>query len=72
MRMPRKVDAKMVEELAKENGVESHLSALFRWKADINATVWKATDDSITDILKPAITTKPGRPSFKITTKKKD
>lgn len=71
-RMTRKVDAKKVEELAKENGSESHLSALFRWTAAINTTVWKAADVSITDPLKAAITTKPGRPSFKLTTKKKD
>lgn len=71
-RMTRKVDAKKVDEIAKENGTESHLSALFRWTAAINTAVWKATDGSITDPLKAAITTTPGRPSFKLTTKKKD
>ncbi len=69
-RMTRKVDPKKVEQIAKENGTESHLSALFRWKADINTTVWKATDSSITEPLRAAITTKPGRPSFKLTPKK--
>jgi len=71
-RMTRKVDPAKVDEIAKENGLEDHLSALFRWKAEINTAVWKATEGTITDLLKPAITTKPGRPSFKVTVKKKD
>lgn len=71
-RMTRKVDPKKVDEIAKENGTESHLSALFRWTAAINTAVWKATESSITDPLRVAITTKPGRPSFKLTAKKKD
>jgi hypothetical protein len=31
-------------------------------------TAWKAADESITKALAGAITAKPGRPSFKITT----
>lgn len=65
----RKIDAEKLQLLAAENGLSEHLSALFRWKPDINAAAWKAADDSITNPLLDAITTTPGRPSFAITPK---
>lgn len=71
-RLTHKVDSEMIQELAAEAGVAEHLSALFRWKPEINMTAWKAADPSITAALAPAITTKPGRPSFSINTTDKE
>lgn len=68
-RIDRKVDAERVQELAAEHGLTEHLSALFRWKPEINMSAWKAADSSITEPLLGAITSKPGRPSFTITIK---
>lgn len=65
-RIDRKVDGDKVQELAAEHGLTEHLSKLFRWKPEINAAAWKAADQSITNSLSGAITSKPGRPSFKI------
>ena len=66
-RMTRKIDSDKVQEIAAEHGLTEHLSALFRWKPEMNMTVWKSTDSSITEPLLDAITTSPGRPSFSIT-----
>jgi hypothetical protein len=55
--------------LASVSGLSEHLATLFRWKPEINMTLWKAADVSITKSLAGAITSKPGRPSFKITIK---
>lgn len=70
-RIDRKVNADQLQELAAEAGLTDHLSSLFRWKPEVNVSVWKATDESITGALAPAITAKPGRASFSITTKEK-
>ena len=66
-RMNRKVNADKLQELAVANGLEAHLSSLFRWKPEIAAAAWKAADESITKPLLGAITTTPGRPTFTIT-----
>jgi len=68
-RIDRKVDSEKLQMLATESGLNEHLSTLFRWKPEINMTLWKAADESITRHLAGAITAKPGRPSFKITIK---
>ena len=68
-RMNRKVNAEKLQELAAEHGLEEHLSSLFRWKPEIAATIWKATDTSITNHLLGAITTTPGRPTFTVNMK---
>lgn len=68
-RIDRKVDSDKLQELAAEFGLTDHLSSLFRWKPEINMAVWKATDEAITKPLAAAITAKPGRPSFTITSK---
>jgi len=68
-RIDRKVDGDKVQELAAEFGLTDHLSSLFRWKPDLNMAAWKAADESITKPLAAAITAKPGRPSFTITSK---
>lgn len=70
-RIDRKVDSDKLQELAAEHGLTEHLSTLFRWKPEINMTVWKATDEAITKPLAAAITAKPGRASFTITRKEK-
>jgi len=68
-RIDRKIDSVKLQELALEAGLSDHLPNLFRWKPEINMSVWKNTDPSITRPLAGAITAKPGRPSFKITIK---
>ena len=68
-RITRKVDSDRLQELAAEAGLSDHLSSLFRWKPEINLSVWKATDKAITTPLAPAITAEPGRPSFSISIK---
>lgn len=65
-RLDRKVDAEALDAVAKEHGLTSFLPTLFRYKPEINAKEWKATDPKITNVLAQAVTTKPGRPSFKI------
>jgi hypothetical protein len=67
-RINRKVDGDKLQELAAEAGLSDHLARLFRWKPEINARAWEAADESITRPLAGAITAKPGRPSFAITT----
>lgn len=66
-RLSRKVDADKVQELAAEHGLTQHLSSLFRWKPEINATAWKATAPEITVLLADAVTVTASRPSFSIT-----
>ncbi len=68
-RIDRKVNSEKLQELAAEAGLMDHLSSLFRWKPELNVGVWKDTDPSITSVLAPAITAKPGRASFTITPK---
>ena len=58
--------ADKVQELAAEHGLTDHLSTLFRWKPELNMAIWKSSNESITRALAPAITAKPGRPSFTI------
>ena len=65
-RMNRKIDADKLQEVARDAGMESVLSTLFRWKPEINMATWKNTDPSITTVLAKAITVEPGRPSFTI------
>jgi len=66
-RISRTVDSELLQEIAAENGLTDHLSTLFRWRPELNMKVWKNTDDSITQPLLGAITSKPSRPSFSIT-----
>lgn len=68
-RFAQKVDSDLVQEIAAEHGLENHLPSLFRWKAEINASNWKAASPQITDVLARAVTTTPSRPSFAITQK---
>lgn len=70
-RIDRKVDSDKLQELAAEHGLSEHLSSLFRWKPDLNMAAWKAADESITKPLAAAITAKPSRASFTITSKEK-
>jgi len=71
-RIDRKVDADKIQELAAQHGLESHLSTLCRWKPELNLSVWKNTSPQITSLLAPAITAKPGRPSFSIAQNKEE
>ena len=71
-RLTRTVDADLLQEVAAEHGLSDHLSALFRWKPELNLRAWEAASPAITGPLAVAITTKPGRPSFSITTNPKE
>lgn len=71
-RLIKKVDPDELQRLAAENGLIDHLSALFRWKAEVNAEAWGNAAPAITQPLTGAITTTPGRPSFAITITKKE
>jgi len=66
-RLDRKVNSEKLQDLAAEYGLTEHLSSLFRWKPEINASAWKSADPRITEPLLEAITTTNGRPSFTIT-----
>lgn len=68
-RHDRKVDRAKLMEVAAANGLDDHLSSLFRWKPEINKIAWDDVGDNVRAILSDAITTKAGRPSFKITRK---
>jgi hypothetical protein len=68
-RINRTVNADKLLLIAAEEGLDEHLSTIFRWKPEINMAIWKATEESITKPLSGAITAKPGRPSFTITRK---
>lgn len=62
----RKVDDKILSSIADEYGLQDYLPKLFRWKPEVNLKTWKETDADITSKLAMAITTTPGRVSFKI------
>ena len=62
----RKVDGKKLSAIADEFGLQDYLPTLFRWKPEIDMKAWKDTEPSITDKLAQAVTTTPGRVSFKI------
>lgn len=66
-RLDRKVNSDKLQDLAAEHGLTQHLSSLFRWKPEVNASAWKSADPLITAPLQDAITTTNGRPSFTIT-----
>jgi hypothetical protein len=66
-RLDRKVNSDKLQDLAAEFGLTEHLSSLFRWKPEINASAWKSADPRITEPLLDALTSTNGRPSFTIT-----
>jgi hypothetical protein len=68
-RMNRKVDADLLQAMARENGLTDHLTSLFRWKPELSVAAWKAAAPDITAPLTAAITTTPGRPSVSVESK---
>ena len=68
-RINRTVNAEKLIAIADEEGLETQISALFRWKPEINMTAWKQASPEVVRPLADAITAKPGRPSFKVTIK---
>ena len=66
-----KVDSDRLQELADANGLTAHLGQLFRWKPEVNMTLWKAAAPEITKPLLAAITITPGRASFAVTKEEK-
>lgn len=65
-RINRRVNGDLLQEIAAENGLTEHLSALFRWSPSIDAKAWKGAAEDITRPLEAAITATPGRPSYSI------
>lgn len=70
-RLTRKVNGDKLQEIARDHGLENHLSSLFRWTPAINAKVWQKTAEEITRPLLRAITTTPGRPTFAVADEEK-
>lgn len=65
-RMTRKIDEVELQRIADIHGTTDQLSKLFRWKAEVNKSVWNSSDPEVTGPMLAAITTKPGRLSFSI------
>jgi hypothetical protein len=61
-----KVNGDLLQELANIHGVENELTRLFRWKPELEKAAWKTAPSDVKEKLSPAISTKIGRPSFKI------
>lgn len=61
-----KVDGNLLQELANIHGLENELTRLFRWKPELEKAAWKTAPSDVKEKLLPAISTKKGRPSFKI------
>jgi hypothetical protein len=68
-RMNRKVDADLLQDLARDSGLTDHLPLLFRWRPEVSVAAWKAAATAITTTFAPAITTTPGRPSVSVESK---
>jgi hypothetical protein len=66
-RISRKVDHEMIGVISAEHSLENLLPVVFRWKASVNLKAWNALDPEVCHLFAQAITTKPNRPSFKIT-----
>lgn len=64
--MTKKVDGDVLQDVSKRYGLDEYLPVLFRWKPEINLKVWKSADETVTKLLAEAITTVPGRISYKI------
>lgn len=62
----RKVDGKKLSAIADEFGLQDYLPTLFRWKPEIDMKAWKDAEPLVTEKLAQAVTTTPGRVSFKI------
>lgn len=61
-----KVNRGLLQELADIHGLENELPRLFRWKPELEKAAWKTAPSDVKEKLLPAISTKTGRPSFKI------
>lgn len=66
VRMNRKVDSDAIQQIAAENGLEQDLTQLFRWTPAVNIAAWRNASENVTSVFAEGITTKPGRPGFKI------
>jgi hypothetical protein len=65
-RIARKVDHEMIGVISAEHSLENLLPVVFRWEASVNLKAWNALDPEVSRLFAQAITTKPNRPSFKI------
>ena len=69
-RINRKVDGELAQEIAAEHDMHDYLSLLFRWKPELNKSVWDGVGDNVKQVFSRAITSTPGRPSYTITKEK--
>lgn len=60
------VDTDLVFKIAYENALTKYLPQLFFWDAEVSKEGWRRTDERITKLLEPAISTKYGRPELSI------
>lgn len=65
-RITKKIDADLLQEIAAENNTSEYLGTLFNWKPTLDAKAWRNANPTITAPLMGAITSKPGKPSFKV------
>lgn len=65
-RITKKIDADLLQEIADENNTSNYLGTLFNWKPTLDAKAWRNANPTITSPLMGAITSKPGKPSFKV------
>lgn len=70
--MSKNIDGDTLQAVAVMNGLTEYLPVLFRWKPEINKSQWQDADEGVTRILSEAITTKPGRVSYKIEREEKE
>lgn len=64
-KLTRKVDYESLLELARTEGLERHLPALFRFKAEYSASGWKGAGKEVKPLLK-CVTAAPAKPSIKV------
>ena len=69
-RLTYSVDSNRVDELSEEHGLSEHLDKFFYSHRTLNIKNWKSADDRFSS-LSEAISIKSSRPSFKITSEKK-
>jgi hypothetical protein len=60
------VDSDLLNQIAVENDLVEQASQVFRWKAEVNKKVWDECPDQLRSVFAPAITVKPGRPTFSV------
>jgi len=61
-----KIDGEILQDVAADAGLEGELSRLFRWKPELEKSVWKKAPKEIKDAFAPAVKFQNQRPTFKV------